>query len=117
MKKQFLLFGISIFVIFILFCGCLSENNNSDSSNELKKFLGTWKHGTSPNIRPITFSSNGNCNFQGEEAKWEIENSKLFINFLNLENNLIFDYEFQDNNQILFLSNNQTGQVYDYIKQ
>ena len=118
MKKQLIILGITILIIFSLFCGCTSNgNNNSMLDSESKKFVGTWKHGTLPSGIFIIFSSNGNCEYLGEQAKWELKNEKLEISYTKIENELIFDYEFLDNDQILILTEIATGQVDDYRKQ
>jgi hypothetical protein len=119
MKKQIIVIGIFFLFIFTFFCGCNNNiNNNSDPSNESQKFIGTWEHGTLQNVR-IIFSKNGNCNYQGQEAKWEIKEEKLEINLTNGGITLTFDYNFLDNNQILELINVDTDppQVDNYRKQ
>jgi hypothetical protein len=122
MKKQFIIFGISILFIFLFLCGCAyTENNengtNSETNSESKKFIGTWKHGTIKDKMPIIFSSNGDCKYEGEDAKWNLDNDKLIIKLTDIQNEISFNYEFLDNEKILVLTEIITGHVDDYIKQ
>ncbi|KYK25230.1 hypothetical protein AYK24_10440 [Thermoplasmatales archaeon SG8-52-4] len=119
-KSNFIIIGILITLIVSIFSGCINNSdNNSNLSDESKKFVGTWKHGTSAGKLPITFSANGNCDYEGEEANWEIKNGKLVIYLINKETELVLDYNFLDNNQILELTNNNIDppQIDDYKKQ
>ena len=113
MKKQIVILGIAILFIVVGFCGCFSN----DSKSEENKFVGTWNHGTLPTGRPIIFTSDGNCNYLGDQAKWELKNGKLVVNLTDINNELIFDYEFLEDNQLLILTNLDTGQPDDYKKQ
>jgi hypothetical protein len=117
-KNKLIIFGILIILIFSIFCGCTNNsNNNSDLSDESQKFVGTWRHGTLSGILPLIFNSNGDCNYQGEVARWKIDNDKLVVNFVNIEDESTFDYEFLDNDQVLILTETLSGQVDDYKKQ
>jgi hypothetical protein len=119
-KNEIIIIGILITLIISIFSGCTNNtNNNSNLSDESQKFVGTWKHGTLPNVLPITFSANGYCDYLGEEANWKINNDKLVIYFINSDTELILDYLFLDNNQILELTNNniEPPQIDDYKKQ
>ena len=113
MKKQIVILGIIVILIFVGFSGCFGNENKSEED----KFVGTWNHGTLPTGRPLIFKSNGNCNFLGEQAMWEVKDEKLVVNYTNFENEIIFDYEFLDDNKVLILTETISGQVDDYKKQ
>ena len=113
MKKQIVIISIVVLFIFLGISGCFGN----DSDSELNKFVGTWIHGTMSSGRPIIFSSNGNCDYLGDPAKWEIKNEKLIVDFTDIQNTLTFDYEFLEDNQVLILTEIATGQVDDYRKQ
>ena len=88
--------------------------------NELsieERFIGTWEHGSTQNGGTITFSSSGECFYQGENAEWEIKNGKLVVDFTDINMTLTFDYEFWDDYQLLTLTDVETGQIDDYKKQ
>ena len=116
MKKQIVVSGIAILFIVVGLSGCF-DNDNSNS--ELNKFVGTWKHGTIPNGPTIRFSSSGECFYIRDNAEWEIKNGKLVVDFTDVEGDvtLTFDYEFLDDNQVLILTDVETGQIDDYKKQ
>jgi len=119
MKKQIVIIGIFFLFIFTFLCGCNNNtNNNSNPSDDSQKFIGTWQHGTLQNVR-IIFSKNGNCDYHGQVAKWEIKEGKLEIYTTGEELTLTFDYNFLDNNQILELINVDTDPplVDNYMKQ
>jgi len=112
MKKQIVILGIAILLIVVGLSGCF----NSDNS-ELNKFIGKWKHGTIQDDIIIEFLSNGKGIYQGNSVEWEIKDGKLVVDFTDRDIILTFDYEFLNNNQILILTELETGQVDDYIKQ
>jgi len=113
MKRQIVILVLAILFVLTIFTGCFGNNNDEEN-----KFIGTWKHGTIPASRPIIFSKNGICDYKGDQATWELKNGKLVVNLTN-NNEIIFDYEFLDNNQILILTDTGTDppQVDDYKKQ
>ncbi|KYK22802.1 hypothetical protein AYK24_08285 [Thermoplasmatales archaeon SG8-52-4] len=114
MKRQIVILVLAILFILTIFSGCFGNNNDEEN-----KFIGTWKHGTIPTSRPIIFSKNSNCDYLGDQATWELKNGKLVVNLIDLNDELIFDYEFLDNNKILILTNTGTDppQINDYVKQ
>lgn len=114
MKKQIVIFAIVILLIAVGFTGCFDSEN--ESIKELKKFVGRWKHGTLPSVGTITFFSNGTCFYLYDFAEWKIENGKLLIDLLYMDRTLKFDYEFLDDDQILILTNVDTGHIDDYKK-
>ncbi len=113
MQKKIMILGIAILFVIIGFCGCFGN----DSKSEENKFVGTWIHGTLTGGRPIIFSSNGNCDYLGDQAKWEIKDGKLVVNLTVINMELIFNYKFLDDNKILELTELGSGQVQDYKKQ
>ncbi len=113
MKKQIIITTVAILLITLGFSGCFGN----DSNEELNKFIGTWNHGTMPTSRPLIFTSDGNCEFMGDQGRWELKDGKLAVNLTVYNLELIFDYEFLDNNKILELKNTESGQIDDYIKQ
>ncbi len=113
MKRQIVILGIAILFIVVGFCGCFSN----DSKSEENKFVGIWIHGTLTTGRPIIFSSNGNCDYLGDQAKWEIKDGKLVVNLTDIDDILTFDYEFLEDDQLLILTEVTTGHVDDYRKQ
>ena len=116
--KQFIIFGIFFLIVISILSGCTSDTpNEEDISNEVKKFIGRWTHGTIQGDLPLEFKSNGDCNYLGEDAVWEIKGGVLIINFVNVVNELTFDFEFLDDNKTLILTEISTGQVDDYKKQ
>ena len=121
-KNQLFVLGLLVFFIIMILSGCTSDsninNNNSNSSNESQKFIGTWNHGSLPNTQ-IIFSKNGICQYQGEDASWNLNENKLVINIQDTELTLKFEYNFLDDNQILELINNDTDppMIDDYRKQ
>jgi hypothetical protein len=113
MKQQIIILVISIVLITLGFSGCFGNDNN----DELNKFVGTWNHGTMPTGRPLIFTADGNCDYLGDQGRWELKNEKLVVNLTDYNFELIFDYKFLDNNTILELTNIETEQIDDYIKQ
>jgi hypothetical protein len=113
MQKKIMILGIAILFIVVGFCGCFGN----DSKSEENKFVGTWIPGTLTEGRSIIFSSNGNCDYLGDQAKWEIKDGKLVVNLTAINNELIFDYKFLDDNKTLELTELESGRVYDYKKQ
>ncbi|UCF49287.1 MAG: hypothetical protein JSU91_05940 [Thermoplasmatales archaeon] len=113
MKKQIIISAVAIVILTLGFSGCFGN----DSNDELNKFIGTWNHGTIPASRPLIFTSDGNCDYMGDQAIWELKNEKLVVNLTDHNIELIFDYEFLDDNKLLILTNTETEQTDDYIKQ
>ena len=111
MKKHVVVLGIITLLIVVGLTGC-SDNGNK----ELKKFVGFWRFGTSPNSGTLTFYSNGTGIFIKDYAEWKIENGKLVVYLPYRDQTLRYDYEFLDDNQILILTD-ETGQINDYKKQ
>jgi hypothetical protein len=113
MKKQIVILGIIFLIIFTGLSGCIGNESNSEKD----KFLGTWYQGSVSSKLLLIFYSNGDCNFLGDQATWEIKNKNLIVNFTNIQNELIFDYVFLDDGNILELTEVASGIISDYRKQ
>ena len=114
MKKQIVILAIALILIVVTLTGCFDGSN--ESTKELKKFVGTWKPGTLPNGRSITFFSNGSSIYFNDLAEWKLENNRLVIELTYRDMSLTFDYEFLDNDQTLILTDINTDLIEDYKK-
>ena len=113
MKKEFVIIGLTLIFLFTVFTGCFGN----DIDEEEKKFVGTWNRGTGPTGRPLIFTAAGNCDYHGEQARWELRDEKLVVNLTEFNNEIIFEYEFLDNDQLLILTDIETEIPLDYIRQ
>ena len=116
MKKQIIILIMAVVLIIAGLSGCLGGDD--EGMSELQNFVGTWKPGTLPDGRLITFFSNGTGVYLGILSEWKLEYGKLKIFLENGETPLTFDYKFLDDNQILELTNVDTKppHVEDFIK-
>lgn len=114
MNKHLLILGIAILLICVGLSGC---NEQTGTSSEENKFLGTWTDNTG---EITTFYSDGTFtsklwNVTGT-GTWEIKDGKLktvFIGGILLD----YDYSFSNNDETLTLTNVDTGSIYVYTKQ
>lgn len=114
MNKQLLIVGIAILLLAVGLSGC---NEQTGTSSEENKFLGTWTDNTG---EITTFYSDGTFtsklwNVTGT-GTWEIKDGKLktvFIGGILLD----YDYSFSNNDETLTLTNVDTGSIYVYTKQ
>ncbi len=111
MKKQIVFLGVAILLIVVGLSGCFKSDNS-----ELNKFVGKWKHASIQNGVIIEFLSSGKGFYHGESVEWEIKDEKLVVDLIDRNNTLTFDYEFLNNNQILILTEIESGHVDDYKK-
>jgi len=88
MRKQMIIFGISIIFIVLLFSGCFGN----DSEKEFNKFIGTWKHGTLLEGGIIKFFSNGNLEYKQDIGEWKIKDGVLTIYLYKPYGTQSFDY-------------------------
>jgi len=114
MKKQLVIIGIVALLVCVGLSGC---NEQTGTSSEENKFLGTWKDNTG---EITAFYSDGTFtsklwNVTGT-GTWEIKDGKLktvFIGGILLD----YDYSLSNNDETLTLTNVDTGSTYVYTKQ
>jgi len=113
MKKQLIITMMAVLLIAVGLSGCTNEDNNqdgTDASNDLARFVGTWMYEESGGI--YTFSSDGVFSFDapGEENEgtYEVRDEKLWFTYTfppELEGEVEgFDYSFSDNDTIFIIS-------------
>jgi hypothetical protein len=111
MKHKIIISGIILILLTVMFCGCFEENT------EESKFVGTWRHGTLPSGGAIEFRSNGKCLYGRDPGDWKLKDDKLIITLDDQNITVTFQYEFQENNKVLVLIDQDNGRINDYIKE
>ncbi len=107
MKKQLVIFGIAVLLIFIGLSGCNEDNNTFQSDEE--KIIGTWVYATTLNETTVYVYYNFLANktfevifsYTGDRGSgtWNITDNKLLI---TLKGEIITsDYNFSNNNKTL----------------
>ena len=115
MKKQLIITMMTILVVCICIglIGCTNEDNNqdgTDASNDLARFVGTWLYEGSGGI--YIFSSDGvfsfDAPFEKNEGTYEVRDEKLWLTYTfppELEGEEEgFNYSFSDNDTIFIIS-------------
>ena len=116
MKNKTLVIVISIILWTILFSGCNEkEINNNITPSEEDRFIGTWK--SERGALTITFFSDDDCSFFGLSGYWEIKDEKLVITTYEVEQNIIYDYSFSNDDKTLTLTEGKKGGVSVFTKQ
>lgn len=117
MKKQLIIGGIAILLLFVELSGC-SENGDGTDNGDSKdsRFVGTWSFETGTNKRNITFFSNGTGSFLTRSIEWDINDEKLVVIF-DVKESSIYDFEFSDNDKTLTLIEVESGIPNVYTKQ
>jgi hypothetical protein len=125
MKKIFILAGaVLLFVLlfttwfFIIdlsdFAKSIGEKTKDTATDEKSKFIGTWEttyiEGDDRFVGyngVYKFSSDGTGTIGGLICSWDIKNNKLVIDYFEESMNLIYDYFFSENYELLTLINSK----------
>jgi len=110
MKKQLSIIGILLMLIFVGLSGCTDEGNNGSIgvSDDMAKFVGTWRYGSESNLLKYTFFSNGTYSHGSTNGTYEIEDGKLVLyGFTTLR----YEYLFSDDGNTVTIDLNGSGTV------
>jgi hypothetical protein len=113
MKKQLIIGGIAIMLLFVGLSGCSENGDGIDNGDS--RFVGKW--GTEPGTNKyfFTFFSDGTGSFIERSIEWNINDTKLVI--ISVEETLIYDFKFSDNDKTLTLVDVESGIPYVFFKQ
>jgi len=113
MKKQLIIYGITILLLILGLSGCLDDNDKENGVNpELKVFIGKWKttiyyydiNGTKYDEQPSnsTFYTNGTMGSESaydDEIIWTpyvIQDNQICLGEVNSSDYYCYNYEFSD---------------------
>ena len=116
MKGVWIVAGIVLFVVLLLgawlfifqfggfafFLGDEAKEIVENENSVEDRFIGTWKDADTPPMS-IVFYEDMTCKYSGVNANWKLTNNNLVI--YTDENTLLFDYDFDKNNEKLYLTN------------
>ena len=109
MKKQIAIIGIVGMLFIIGLSGCTNEDNSQDStdaSNDLARFVGTWRYGSESNLLKYTFFSDGTFSHGSTNGTYEIKDGKLVLHgFATLP----YEYLFSDDDKTVTIDLNGAG--------
>lgn len=116
MKKQLILYVVTILLLLLGFSGCMEDSNKDKENNdtsEVNLFIGKWKttpyiiyeNGTTYDDQPSksTFYSNGTMGSESIEddtiiwTPFVIENNQICFGDYNDSEHLCYNYEFSNN--------------------
>lgn len=114
--KKMLIFGIAVLFIFAGLSGCFDSNKGDERNSELDRFVGTWIR-TAPNEIALIFSSNGTGSYSGDPIEWKIKDGKLEVYWLGKEETITYDFEFEEDDKVLMLTDVASENSEVYTKQ
>ena len=112
MKKNFLIIGLTLFLLFIGCSGCLDEKN---------QFIGTWE--AQEGNTTLVFKKNNNVSISGDgpldiielTGNFEYSVGENTVTFSSGSFGVTLNYQFPESNELV-LSNDQ-GKSVSFIKQ
>lgn len=105
-----------ILLSIIMICvGILSGCNEEIASlkDEEKRFLGTWK---ASDLDIIAFFSDRACSYFNDlSGIWEVKEGKLII--VDKDGKYVFDYSFSNNDELLTITDVESGDSLNFLRQ
>jgi hypothetical protein len=130
MKKELIIFGITILLLTLVLSGCLEDNNKNNTKSNL--FIGEWKttiyyfdeNGTRHDEKPSksTFYNNGTMGSESVEnneiiwTPYTIENNQICFGEINDSDYLCYYYEFLEEGKQATLRTYVTNPYSDYTE-
>ena len=140
MKKQLIIYIVTILLLILGFSGCLEDSNKdkqNNESSEINLFIGKWKtvpyyfdeNGTRYDDQPSnsTFYNNGTMgseSIEDNEIIWTpfvIKNNQICFGEVNTSEYLCYNYEFSNNGTkaklVTYVTNpySEYGEIYELV--